>query len=180
MKKRDIFFVALAFAIVILFYFLPTPEGLTHSGLVMIGILIMAAILWITEAIPLAIAGLLIMIIQPLLQVAEPQEVFASFGSQAVFFLIGAFILAGAIEKHGLHKRIALKFLSYFESSPRVFTFGIMSSCAFLSFVMPEHGVAALFLPIVVSVLIAMRIVPRQSNFWESQYALCCIWMLHR
>jgi sodium-dependent dicarboxylate transporter 2/3/5 len=95
----------------------------------------------------------------------SPNDVFSSFGNQAVFFLIGAFILAGAIEKHGLHRRIALKFLSYFEKSPRFFTLGIMTSCAFLSFIMPEHGVAALFLPIIASILIAMKIVPKQSNF---------------
>jgi len=164
-SHKDIFFILLAFLIVAIFYFSPSPSGLTHNGQVMIGILIMAAILWITEAIPLAVTGLLIMIIQPLLHVMPPNDVFSSFGNQAVFFLIGAFILAGAIEKHGLHRRIALKFLSKFEKSPRFFSLGIMTSCAFLSFVMPEHGVAALFLPIVVSILIAMKITPKQSNF---------------
>jgi len=69
------------------------------------------------------------------------------------------------VEKHGLHKRIALKFLSFFEKNPKMFTFGIMLSCAFLSFIMPEHGVAAMFLPIVTSILIAMKIAPRKSNF---------------
>jgi sodium-dependent dicarboxylate transporter 2/3/5 len=93
------------------------------------------------------------------------KEVFSSFGNQAVFFLIGAFILGAALEKHGLHRRIALKLLSYFERTPKIFTFGIMSSCAFLSFIMPEHGVAALFLPIVTSILIAMKVTPRKSNF---------------
>ncbi len=164
-KRKNIFFISLAFLVIAIFYFAPTPSGLTHSGQLMIGILVMAAILWITEPIPLAVTGLFIMIIQPLLQIIPPGEVFSSFGNQAVFFLIGAFILAGAIEKHNLHKRIALKFLSYFEKTPRFFTLGIMLSCAFLSFVMPEHGVAALFLPIVISILIAMKIVPKKSNF---------------
>lgn len=162
-----------AFLVLALFYYLPAGAGLTHEGQVMIGILILAAILWITEPIPLAVTGLLIMIIQPLLQIIPPEEVFSSFGNQAVFFLIGAFILAGAVEKHGLHRRIALRFLSYFEKSPRLFTFGIMISCALLSFVMPEHGVAAFFLPIVVSVLIAMKIVPKESNF--GKISLLCI-----
>jgi solute carrier family 13 (sodium-dependent dicarboxylate transporter), member 2/3/5 len=165
LSKKDIFFILLAFLIIVIFYFLPTPAGLPFSGKLMIGILLMAAILWITEPIPLPVTGLLIMILQPLLGLMQPKDVFSSFGNQAVFFLIGAFIIAAAIEKHGLHKRIALKFLSYFESSPRFFTFGIMCSCAFLSFVMPEHGVAALFLPIITSILIAMKIVPKQSNF---------------
>jgi sodium-dependent dicarboxylate transporter 2/3/5 len=162
---RSMAALVVAFLILIIFYFLPTPEGLTHQGQVMIGILIMAAILWITEPIPLAVTGLLVMVIQPILQIREATDVFASFGNQAVFFLIGAFIIAGAIEKHGLHRRIALKFLHFFENSPRFFTLGIMVTCAFMSFIMPEHGVAALFLPIIISILIAMKIVPRQSNF---------------
>jgi sodium-dependent dicarboxylate transporter 2/3/5 len=165
LSNKDIFFIILAFAIIVIFYFIPTPEGLTFRGQLMLGILVMAAILWITEPIPLPVTGLLIMIMQPLLGIISAKDVFSSFGNQAVFFLIGAFILAAAIEKHGLHRRIALRFLRFFEKSPRTFTFGIITSCALLSFVMPEHGVAALFLPIIVSILIAMKIVPRQSNF---------------
>jgi len=164
-SKRDISLIIVAFLVVAIFYFLPSQEGLSHSGQVMIGILIMGAILWITEPIPLAVSGLLIMIIQPLLGVMPATDVFSSFGNQAVFFLIGAFMLAAAIEKHGLHRRIALKLLSYFERNPKIFSLGIMCSCAFLSFIMPEHGVAALFLPIVASILIAMKITPRKSNF---------------
>lgn len=165
LSKKDIFFITLAFSILVVFYFLPTPEGLTFGGKLMIGLLVMAGVLWVTEPIPLAVTGLLVMIMQPLLGITDAKTVFSSFGNQAVFFLIGAFIIAGAIEKHGLHRRIALRFLSYFEKNPSTFTFGIMSSCAFLSFVMPEHGVAALFLPIVISILLAMKIVPRKSNF---------------
>jgi sodium-dependent dicarboxylate transporter 2/3/5 len=162
---KNIFFLILAFLVLLIFYIIPTPEGLDFSGKIMIGILLMAAILWITEPIPLAVTGLLIMIVQPILHIMPAQDVFQSFGNQAVFFLIGAFIIAGAVEKHGLHKRIALKFLTLFEQSPKMFTFGIMISCALLSFVMPEHGVAAFFLPIILSILIVMKVVPKQSNF---------------
>lgn len=172
-KYSNIIFIIIAFSILAIFYFIPTPDGLTHNGKVMIGILLMAAVLWILEPIPLAVTGLLIMIIQPIMHVIPPNEVFSSFGSQAIFFLVGAFIIAGAIEKHGLHRRIALRFLSHFEKTPRIFTFGIMCSCAFLSFAMPAHGVAALFLPIVVSILISMKITPRQSNF--GKVSMLCV-----
>jgi sodium-dependent dicarboxylate transporter 2/3/5 len=164
-SPRNIVLILFAFSIVLISYFFPPLAGLSHDGQVMLGILLMGAILWISEPIPLAVTGLLIMVIQPILGVMSADQVFASFGNKAVFFLIGAFILAGAIEKHGLHRRIALKFLGFFEHSPRMFTFGIMVSCAFLSFVMPEHGVAALFLPIIVSILLAMKVVPKESNF---------------
>jgi sodium-dependent dicarboxylate transporter 2/3/5 len=93
------------------------------------------------------------------------EEIYSTFGNQAVFFLIGAFIIAAAVETHGLHRRIALKFLEYFENTPRGFTFGIMLSSAMLSFIIPNHGVAALFLPIVTSILLAMKIIPKESNF---------------
>ena len=176
-SRKNLSFIVIAFAIVAIFsitaYYEVTPSGLPPAGQVMIGILLMAAVLWITEAIPLAVTGLLIMIMQPLLGVISAKDVFSSFGNEAVFFLIGAFILAAAIEKHGLHRRIALGFLSYFKNNPRFFTLGIMSSCAFLSFVMPEHGVAALFLPIITSILIAMKIVPKQSNF--GKVSMLCV-----
>ncbi|MCK5301438.1 MAG: anion permease, partial [Thermoplasmatales archaeon] len=68
-SRKDIIIILLSIFIVVLFYLLPTPSGLSHDGQVMIGILIMAAILWITEAIPLAVTGLLIMILQPLMGV---------------------------------------------------------------------------------------------------------------
>lgn len=165
-KRLNIVSLFFAFFILFLFYFIPyTPPGLTQNGKFMIGILLTAAILWITEPIPLAATGLLIMILQPLLGIIPAEEIYSTFGNQAVFFLIGAFIIAAAVETHGLHRRIALKFLKHFENTPRRFTFGIMLSSALLSFIMPEHGVAALFLPIVTSILLAMKIIPKESNF---------------
>jgi sodium-dependent dicarboxylate transporter 2/3/5 len=131
----------------------------------MIGIMIMGAILWITEPIPLAATGILIIIMQPIMGTIQAQEVFTSFGNQAIFFLIGAFIIAGAIEKYGLHRRIALRLLTFFSQKPKMLSFGIMISCVFISFIVPEHAVAALFLPIVTSILFAMKITPRKSNF---------------
>lgn len=165
LSKKNVFFIIAALVVLFVFYLLPTPVGLSFQGKMMLGVLMMGAVLWITEPVPLAVTGLLIMTIQPILGVLPAGEVFSSFGNQAVFFLIGAFIITGALEKHNLHKRIALKFLSFFEHNPKKFTFGIMLSCTFLSFIMPEHGVAAMFLPIVTSILIAMKVVPRESNF---------------
>lgn len=164
-RRYDALFLGIALFILFLFYLLPTPEGLTSQGKMMIGILLTAALLWITEPIPLAATGLFIILLQPLLGIMSAEQVFSSFGNQAVFFLIGAFIIAAAVETHGLHKRMALTFLKRFETSPRFFTFGIMLSCATLSFIMPEHGVAALFLPIIISILLAMKLIPKQSNF---------------
>jgi len=173
LERRDISFVALAFAAVALSALLPVAPGLTRAGQVMLGILMMAVILWVTTPIPIAVTALLVMVMQPLLDVVPAVDVFHAFGNEAVFFLIGAFILASAIERHGLHRRIALRFLRAFRGSPWLFTLGVMVSSALLSFIMPEHGVVALFLPIVTSILIAMRVVPGQSNF--GRVSMLCI-----
>jgi sodium-dependent dicarboxylate transporter 2/3/5 len=163
--RRNLFFIFLASFLLLLSIILPSPQGLSFDGKVMIGILFMAAALWITEALPLAVTGLLVMALQSLLKIIHYRDVFAAFGNEAVFFLIGAFMIATAIEKHGLHRRIAFNFLRIFEGNPRIFTFGIMLCCAFLSFIIPEHAVAALFLPIGLSILTALKLLPGKSNF---------------
>lgn len=164
-ERQRIAVLIAGFIILVIFYLLPNPEGLGTKGKMMIGILVLGVMLWVSEAIPLAITGLLVIILQPILYIAEPKEVFTAFGNTAVFFLIGAFIIASAIEKHNLHKRIALLFLSKFQNSPKSFTLGIMLCCSFLSFIMPEHAVAVLMMPIVLSILVSLNVIPRLSNF---------------
>jgi len=164
-KNKNNGFLVLAFLILILAIFLPTPQGLTYDGQVMIGIFLMAAILWGTEALPLAVTGLLVMAILSLLHIVKYKEVFSAFGNEAIFFLIGAFMIAAAVEKHGFHRRIAFNFLKIFEVNPKMFTFGLMICCAFLSFIIPEHAVAALFLPIGLMILTGMKLLPGKSNF---------------
>ena len=164
-NSKNYIYIVLAIIVLAVTYLIPAPEGLTDEGKMMIGILLVGIILWTSEAIPLAVTGLLIIILQPILGVAEPMEVFSSFGNTAIFFLIGAFILAAGIEKYNIHKRIALHFLKKFENSPKQFTFGIMLCSALLSFIIPEHAVAALMMPIVLSIFLALNIIPRVSNF---------------
>jgi sodium-dependent dicarboxylate transporter 2/3/5 len=163
--NKNFIYIALAIIVLAVTYLIPTPEGLNQNGKMMIGILLVGIILWTSEAIPLAVTGLLIIILQPILGVAKPIEVFSSFGNTAIFFLIGAFILAAGIEKHNIHKRIALHFLKGFEDNPKLFSFGIMLCSALLSFIIPEHAVAALMMPIILSIFLALNVVPRVSNF---------------
>lgn len=144
---------------------LPNPEGLDYSGQLMIALFFMVAWYWVTEAMPLPATALMVIVLLPLLNILETDEVFIAFGNQAVFFLIGAFILASALETHNLHKRIALYFLRLFEGTPRRFIFGIMVTGASISFIIPEHAVVVLLLPIILLILRESDVVPRQSDF---------------
>ncbi len=140
--------------------------NLSRDGFIMLGILLFAATFWILEPIPLAVTGLLVMALQILLVGSiGPDKVFASFGSRAVFFLIGALMLAAAIQKHNVHKRVAVSFLVRFEDSPRRLTVGIFSLSVLLTFFIPLHAVAALMLPILFHILVALELEPMKSNF---------------
>ena len=108
----------------------------------------------------------MVMVLQILLiDKADSGSVFASFGNRAVFFLIGALMLAAAFQKHDVHKRIAFFFLNFFGKSPRRMTIGIFFLSTLLPFFMPLHAVAALMLPIILHLLIALELEPLKSNF---------------
>lgn len=151
--------------IIVLAIFLPTPDGLSRNGQLMIGILGFAAFFWSTEPIPVEATSLLIMILPPIFNIIGSDVVFSEFGNSAVFFLLGAFILAASIEKYELHNRIALKLLNLFGYDPKTFTFGLFFVGAFLSLLMPAHAVAALMYPIVVNILRDLELTPKKSNF---------------
>jgi len=165
LQKKDILALAIGLVFLTCAMVLPTPKDLSRDGLIMIGILLMAATFWIMEPVPLAVTGLMVMVLQIITGVAGSGSVFASFGNRAVFFLIGALMLAAAIQKHDVHKRIALRFLTSFEDSPKKMTVGIFSLSTILPFFMPEHAVAALMLPIVFHLLISLNLEPLKSNF---------------
>ncbi len=164
-RRRDLFIFLLTLTLLLVAVFAPPLPGLSPKGQRMVGIMLVAAILWITEWIPMPATGLMVMLLQPLLQAMPAAEVFASFGNPAIFFLLGSLMLAAAVEKHGLHRRFALRALAIFDRGPRLFVFGVMVIGALLSFAMEEHAVAALLLPILMHILTTMRLIPRRSNF---------------
>ena len=152
--KRKGQYIIIAFSLLVLAVFVlsPAPTGLSTEAKNAIGIFACAIILWITNALPLSVTGLFVIALLPLLGVMPSKDAFALFGNSAVFFILGAFILAAAMIETGLSKRIALLMLNKFDSTPRKLLAGIMLTCAFLSFIMPEHAVAAMMFPVVAAI----------------------------
>jgi sodium-dependent dicarboxylate transporter 2/3/5 len=101
----------------------------------------MAVILWATSAIPLSVTGILVIAALPVLGVLDDKTAYSLFGNAAVFFILGAFILAAAMMKTGLSMRISLLVLKRFGGSPRMLITGILLTSASLAFIMPEHAV---------------------------------------
>ncbi|MBN2541722.1 DASS family sodium-coupled anion symporter [bacterium] len=145
--------------------FLPNPVNLSISGQRALGLFVMAIILWATNALPLSVTGLLIIALIPLTGILEASKAFALFGNRAVFFILGAFILAAAMMKSGLSHRISLLMLSKFNRSARTLIIGIIITCTLMAFIMPEHAVAAIMFPVVMIIARKLGLKPQQSKY---------------
>jgi len=145
-------------------------NGLSPEGYRAIGAFLVCMTLWITQLIPLAITGLLAIVIVPLVDIMPTKEAFSYFGNEAVFFILGALILSAALMKTGLSTRLAVLFLGKGKSSPRVLIWRILISCTFLSCIMPEHAVAAFFLPIILEMVRALEYEPFGGSYGRSLF----------
>ncbi|MDX8397753.1 MAG: DASS family sodium-coupled anion symporter [Mariprofundaceae bacterium] len=124
------------------------PNGLSGEGWQALLVFLLCLILWITQLLPLAITSLLGMALLPILGVMSATDVFALFGNPAVFFILGAFMLVAGVMQSGVSERVALMMLKRVSSSPKKLLCAMLCLPALMACVMPEHAVAALFLPI--------------------------------
>jgi sodium-dependent dicarboxylate transporter 2/3/5 len=149
---------------------LPTPEGLTQEGHKAIAVFFICVALWVTSLIPLSITSLLAIILIPFLGIMESKKAYAFFGNEAVFFILGAFILAAAIMKSGLSTRLALAVLGRFGKTPKRLLSAVYLFPAFLSFWMSEHAVAAMMFPIVVEIAKVLELRPLRSEYGKALF----------
>lgn len=111
------------------------------------------AIWWITEAVPLAITSLLPVVLFPLLGIMNGKDVSSSYFNHVIFLFIGGFIVAIAMQKWDLHKRIALKILMLTGTSPARILLGFMLSTAFLSMWISNTATCMMMVPILISII---------------------------
>lgn len=146
-------------------YLAPLPMGLTVQGQRALSIFLLCTTLWVTNAVPFGITGILSVALLGLSGAMKPSDAFAAFGSSAVFFLIGVFLLGGALVDSGLSKRCALLFLKRFENSPYAFANGMLFAAAFGTIWMPNQATTAMLFPIAMEVAEALRLQPLQSHY---------------
>ncbi|MBI2411144.1 MAG: DASS family sodium-coupled anion symporter [Candidatus Kerfeldbacteria bacterium] len=157
-KKLRPYVIIITAAISSAMVFLPPPDGLSRAGMNALAIFFLALVFWVTNAIPLMVTSMLALILLPLLHVMDSKDAYALFGNQAVFFILGAFILASAVMRSGLSMRIALLVLRRFEKNSTTLLIGILLLTAGLSFLMSEHAVAAMIFPIIYEITQAMKL----------------------
>jgi len=128
-----------------------TPEG--QRALAVAGV---AAFLWVTNTVPPAITGVVVLFLLPFSGALSSKLTYAYFGNHAVFLVLGAFILASPVMRSGLSTRIALWAVSTFGRSEGALIVSILWIGALMSLVVSEHAVAAMLFPIVLEIVQAI------------------------
>lgn len=148
-KKAGLFLAPILFIILLNLPF----ELVSEKGDAVIAVAVWMVIWWITEAVSISVTALLPLLLFPLLKIMDIGEVGANYGSPIIFLFFGGFILALALEKVNLHKRIALNIIKITGTTPNKVVLGFMIATASLSMWISNTATAVVMLPIAMSVI---------------------------
>lgn len=148
-KKIGLILAPLLFLIIVNLPF----QLVSETGDMVIAVAIWMVIWWITEAVHIAVTALLPLILFPLLGVMNASDVGANYGSPIIFLFFGGFVLALALEKVNLHKRIALTIIRMTGTTPNRVILGFMIATAFMSMWISNTASTVVMLPIAISVI---------------------------
>ena len=132
----------------VLMLFMPAPDGLTENAWKVAAIVSLMAIWWATEAIPVPVTALLPLALFPLFQITSFKSAALPYANPNIYLFLGGFMLAIAIEKTGLHKRMALKMILAAGSSGMKLIGGFMLVAALISMFVMNTSTTLMLLPI--------------------------------
>ncbi len=176
--------VGLAFGVAILGRFAPVPTSiatigdatLTSDGLAAMGVLLFTLLLWLTEAIPFHITGLLGVILLSVFGVDSFASVVSvGFGNHIVAFFIGVLVLSSFITSSGLGNRISVYLLSKTGNRTSMILLGFMTVGALISAWITDTAVAAMLMPLGAAILREEGVEPLKSNFGKA-LMISCAW----
>lgn len=149
-KKLGLFLGPILFIIILLS---PVPNALTPEAWKVIALAVLMLVWWVTEAVPLAVTSLLPIICLPLLGVLGRKAAAAPYANPVVFLFMGGFMIALAMERWNLHRRIALNIVRITGTNANGIILGFMLATAALSMWISNTATTVMMLPIALSVI---------------------------
>jgi sodium-dependent dicarboxylate transporter 2/3/5 len=163
-------FLFLGIAAFLLVRFMPVPLGLDAPGQRALAVFVICLVYWVTGVLPLMVTSILALVLLPQTGVISAKDTYALFGNEAVFFILGAFLLAAALMRCGLSTRLAIGILRRFGHTPRTLLLSFFLMNAFMSFFMSEHAVAAMTFPITLEIASVLGLQRQGSNYGRALF----------
>ncbi len=129
------------------------PSVLPPAAKITAAITGLMVIFWITQPIPIEATALIPLVAFPLAGILTPTEAAIPYADKVIFLFMGGFMIAMAMQRWGLHKRIALKIISITGTSPGRLILGFMIATAFLSMWMSNTATAMMMIPIAIAII---------------------------
>jgi solute carrier family 13 (sodium-dependent dicarboxylate transporter), member 2/3/5 len=144
---------------------LPPPEGMSDKSMLVAAMAALMAMWWICEPIPVYATAMIPLVLLPGLGVTDFKTAAAPYANPTIFLFMGGFMIAIAMQRWELHRRIALKILSWTGTGPQQLVGGVMAATVFISMWINNTSTTLMMLPIAISIIPLMR----QGNAQESQ-----------
>jgi len=142
-------------ALAVLLWFVPLNAG--PQAQMLLAITVFTGAMWLTEALPLHVTALLSTALLIVLGSVSPSSAFSHYFSPLVVLFFGGFMIARAMQRHGLDRQIAIAASAMFGTNPALFLLGLMASTAFLSLWISNTAAAAIMLPIGIFTISRMK-----------------------
>ena len=139
-------------AAALLVYFI-MPGDVEHAARLTAATAVLMAVWWMSEALPIPATALVPLVIFPVLGDASVNDIGASYGNNIIFLFMGGFLIALAMQRWNLHRRIALVTVRAMGTNPSMVVLGFMVATGFISMWVSNTATAVMMIPIGVSVL---------------------------
>ena len=154
---RENFGFLLGVTAALLVMLLPTPEGLSLEAHKTAALFLLMGIWWATEAVPVAVTALVPLALFPMLGIVDIQSAANPYANKTIYLFFGGFLIATAIQKWDLHKRIALFVLEYAGSNGASLILGFMLTAALISMWVMNTATTIMLLPIGLAVITVVK-----------------------
>ena len=147
----------------------PTPDGLTPQGQRALAVMALAVVLWATETVPVAVAGMIGILLLILVRgVSGVEDALYGFGQPVTYFLVGILTLGLAVHQSGLAERLAVYLIRMAGGSPRLLYVQMLVSFAALTFALPSASTRGVIMVHIYEQVMAHWQIPRESPLSKS------------